>query len=218
MRKDQQSCKQIIDQSRVIARRLSRAPWPSPAAPAMPAPTRPGGAIGGAVIGGLIGSQFGRGGGRLAMTAFGTLAGAAIGSSIGKRLDDADRARMREAEMRAYGAPLNQQIVWNNPDNGHSGTIVPTREGHRPDGQYCREFQSDISVGGQHEKGYGTACQQLTTDPGESFRNCHATFQQPAPASCGLHGSRKPPLFYDLIRTCRPCARRAWPRSSPPPP
>ncbi len=114
----------------------------------------------GAALGGLVGSQFGRGGGNIAAIGIGALAGAAIGNSIGKRMDDADRARMREAEQRAYGAPLNQTIIWNNPDNGHSGTITPVRDGRRQSGEYCREFQSEINVGGQNQKGYGTACQQ----------------------------------------------------------
>ena len=124
-------------------------------------PNQTGGTLVGAALGGLVGSQFGgRGGGQLAAVAIGTLAGAAIGSSIGKQLDDNDRRRMREAEARAYTAPLREPIVWNNPDNGHRGTVTPTRDGHRQDGSYCREFDSDIVVGGKHEHGYGTACQQ----------------------------------------------------------
>ncbi len=123
-------------------------------------PNQTGGALLGAGLGGLLGSQFGRGDGRLAATAIGVLAGAAIGSNIGKRLDEVDRQRMREAEQRAYNAPLNEPIIWNNPNTGHSGTVTPTREGRRPNGDYCREFQSNITVGGQSEKGYGTACRQ----------------------------------------------------------
>ena len=123
-------------------------------------PNQTGGALLGAGLGGLLGSQFGRGDGRLAATAIGVLAGAAIGSNIGKRLDEVDRQRMREAEQRAYNAPLNEPIIWNTPNTGHSGTVTPTREGRRPNGDYCREFQSNITVGGQSEKGYGTACRQ----------------------------------------------------------
>lgn len=123
-------------------------------------PNQTGGALLGAGLGALVGSQFGHGDGRAAATAIGALAGAAIGSNVGKRLDDVDRMRMREAEQRAYNAPLNEPIVWNNPNTGHSGTVTPTREGRRPSGEYCREFQSDINVGGQREKGYGTACRQ----------------------------------------------------------
>jgi len=114
----------------------------------------------GAGLGGLLGSQFGSGGGQLAATALGTLAGAAIGSSIGKRMDDVDRIKMREAEQRAYGAPIGETIIWNNPDTGHRGTVTPVRDGRRNDGSYCREFQSEIIIGGQRERGYGQACQQ----------------------------------------------------------
>lgn len=114
----------------------------------------------GAGLGGLLGSQFGSGGGQLAMTAVGTLAGAAIGSSIGKRMDEVDRMKMREAEQRAYGAPIGETIIWNNPDSGHRGTVTPVRDGRRRTGEYCREFQSEIFVGGERERGYGTACQQ----------------------------------------------------------
>jgi surface antigen len=123
-------------------------------------PNQTGGALMGAALGGLLGSQFGHGDGRLAMTALGTLAGAAVGSNVGKRLDDVDHQRMREAEQRAYGAPINETIVWNNPNSGHSGYVRPVRDGRRSSGEYCREFQSEINVGGQREKGYGTACQQ----------------------------------------------------------
>lgn len=123
-------------------------------------PNQTGGALLGAGLGALLGSQFGRGDGRAAATAIGALAGAAVGSNVGKRLDDVDRMRMREAEQRAYNAPLNEPIIWNNPNTGHSGTVTPTREGRRPNGEYCREFQSNITVGGQSEKGYGTACRQ----------------------------------------------------------
>ena len=114
----------------------------------------------GAGLGGLLGSQFGSGDGRLAMTALGTLAGAAIGSSVGKRMDEVDRMRMREAENRAYGAPMGEAIIWNNPDTGHRGTVTPVRDGRGQRGEYCREFQSEIIVGGERERGFGRACQQ----------------------------------------------------------
>ncbi|MGE3334939.1 MAG: RT0821/Lpp0805 family surface protein [Rhodospirillaceae bacterium] len=114
----------------------------------------------GAGLGGLLGSQFGRGDGRLAMTALGTLAGAAIGSSVGKRMDEVDRMKMREAETRAYGAPIGEAIIWNNPDTGHRGTVTPVRDGRSQRGEYCREFQSEIIVGGERERGFGRACQQ----------------------------------------------------------
>lgn len=119
-----------------------------------------GGAMLGAILGGLLGSQFGKGDGRLAATALGTLAGAAIGGSVGKSMDDVDRMKMRQAERAAYTAPLNETIVWNNPDTGNRGSVTPVRDGRTDAGTYCREFQSEIIVGGEMETGYGTACRQ----------------------------------------------------------
>jgi surface antigen len=122
-------------------------------------PNQTGGALLGAGLGALVGSQFGHGDGRAAMTALGAVAGLAVGSSIGKKLDNADRQRMRDAEARAYNAKVGETIVWNNPNNGNSGSVTPTRDGRRGN-EYCREFQTEIIVGGQKEKSYGTACRQ----------------------------------------------------------
>src|SRR5262245_45869712 len=72
----------------------------------------------GAAAGGFLGSQIGgSGGGAVAGAAIGTLLGAYAGNQIGKQMDAEDRRRMREAEMRAYSAPMNQRIVWDNPNN-----------------------------------------------------------------------------------------------------
>lgn len=119
-----------------------------------------GGTLAGAAVGGLVGSQFGWGSGRLAATAAGTLLGAYIGNSIGRQLDEADRVRMREAERRAYSAPLNQPIIWDNPNSGNSGSITPIRDGQSTTGRYCREFQSEVTVGGQKQSAHGTACRE----------------------------------------------------------
>jgi surface antigen len=121
-----------------------------------------GGTLIGAAAGGLIGSQIGgSGGGAVAGAAIGTLLGAYVGNSIGRQMDAEDRRRMRDAEMRAYNAPLNQRIVWDNPNNGNSGYVTPIREGRRPaDNAYCREFQSQVIVGGQRQDAHGTACRE----------------------------------------------------------
>jgi surface antigen len=119
-----------------------------------------GGTLMGAALGGLVGSQFGRGDGRLAATAAGTLLGAYVGNSIGRRLDAEDRQRMRDAEMRAYTSPLHEPIVWNNPRNGTSGSVTPLRDGTSSTGKYCREFQSEVMVGGERQNAHGTACRE----------------------------------------------------------
>lgn len=118
------------------------------------------GALGGAAAGGLLGSQFGHGSGNLAMTGAGVLLGALLGSEVGKSLDNADRAAAAQAADQAYTAPMGQTIRWNNPNSGHYGTVTPTRDGYADNGDYCREFQQTIVVGGQSQQGYGRACRQ----------------------------------------------------------
>jgi surface antigen len=119
-----------------------------------------GGTLVGAGLGGLAGSQIGGGTGRLVATGAGVLLGGLLGNQVGKSLDNADRLQMQQAQQNAYSAPVGQQITWNNPQSGHSGTITPTRDGRDATGNYCREFQQTINVGGQPQQGYGTACRQ----------------------------------------------------------
>lgn len=118
------------------------------------------GTLGGAALGGLLGSQIGKGSGNLAATGAGVLLGAWLGNEIGASLDKADRTELSRAESRAYTAPMGQQITWNNPQSGNSGTIVPVRDGYAGNGAYCREFQQTIMVGGKKQQGFGKACQQ----------------------------------------------------------
>ena len=118
------------------------------------------GALGGAALGGLFGAQFGAGTGRLVATGAGVLIGTLIGSELGRQMDMNDRRYANAAINRAYGAPLGDDITWNNPDSGNYGTITPTRDGTRADGSYCREFQQTITIGGKRERGYGVACRQ----------------------------------------------------------
>jgi surface antigen len=119
-----------------------------------------GGTVIGAVGGGLLGSQIGHGGGQLAAVAAGTLLGAFIGHQVGESLDRADIDYARRAQERAYAAPIGQQIVWSNPQSGNSGTVTPRREGTDTAGNYCREYQTTVTVGGKSEQAYGTACRQ----------------------------------------------------------
>lgn len=123
-------------------------------------PKQTGGTILGGVGGAVAGAQFGKGKGNLAMTAIGTLLGAYMGSEVGKSLDKADQQYANQAESRAHAAPIGQSISWNNPDSGHSGTYTPVRDGNDSAGNYCREYQSTVNIGGQNERAFGTACRQ----------------------------------------------------------
>lgn len=119
------------------------------------------GTIIGAIGGAVLGSKIGGGSGRVAAAAAGTLLGAWLGSEVGKSLDRADRLAMARAQKTAYTAPIGQRITWENPDSGHAGEIIPTREGvDRETGAYCREFQNKVMIGGKEEVAYGTACRQ----------------------------------------------------------
>ncbi len=56
--------------------------------------------------------------------------------------------------------PTDQASDWVNPDTGRAGTVVPTRTFTGSAGQPCREFVTTITIGGQNQQGYGTACRQ----------------------------------------------------------
>ena len=115
----------------------------------------------GGVAGAVAGAQFGSGKGQLAATATGALLGALVGSEVGKSLDRADRLAMQQTAQRTLeDDPTGTTGQWKNPDSGNSGTITPTRTFQKTDGQYCREYQQTITVGGQLEEAYGTACRQ----------------------------------------------------------
>ena len=59
-----------------------------------------------------------------------------------------------------YVSTDGETIAWNNPESGNYGNVTPVRDGTSGSGLYCREFQQVITVGGQTETAYGTACQQ----------------------------------------------------------
>lgn len=119
------------------------------------------GAMGGAAAGGLLGAQVGGGSGQLAATAAGALVGALVGSEIGRSMDEVDRWKAEEAYNQAQAAPVGETIAWDNPNTGNRGSVTPTREGtNTSTGEYCREFQQSVVIGGQQEDAYGVACRQ----------------------------------------------------------
>lgn len=119
------------------------------------------GTFAGAGAGALIGSSLGRGEGKVMAVAVGTLLGALLGGEVGRTMDHADQLAAERAYEQARAAPIGQPIAWENPDNGHYGSVTPVREGtHRRTGEYCREFQQSITVGGRPEDAYGVACRQ----------------------------------------------------------
>ena len=118
------------------------------------------GTLTGAAGGAWLGSNVGGGKGKIVGIAAGTLLGAALGSSIGASLDKADMGYYHQTSQNALeNVPVGQSTAWSNPDNGHSGSITPTKT-YQSDGTYCREYRQTINIGGKQQEGFGTACRQ----------------------------------------------------------
>jgi len=111
--------------------------------------------------GALLGSQFGGGKGRLVGVGAGALLGAIIGNQIGAGLDEQDRRLAELTSQRALEAsPSGNSVEWRNPDNGHSGSVTPSKAYRASSGKYCREYTQTINVGGKQQSAYGTACRE----------------------------------------------------------
>jgi surface antigen len=79
------------------------------------------GGLGGAATGGLIAAAAGAGGAGIA-------AGVIGGALVGNVLDQRDRELQAKAASQALeNTPSGKPVAWQNPDNGHAGTITPTR-------------------------------------------------------------------------------------------
>jgi surface antigen len=119
------------------------------------------GAVMGGVLGGVLGSTVGKGKGQTAGTIAGVLIGALAGGQIGKSMDATDRAMAeRAAQSSMETAPTGTSTAWNNPDNGHSGSVTPTRTYNTASNQYCREYENSVYIDGRQEKVTGVACRQ----------------------------------------------------------
>jgi len=116
------------------------------------------GGLGAATAGGLLGAAFHLG---PAGIIGGALLGGLAGGAIGNRMDAADKQQQAQAAQRAFETtPSGQSVAWRNPDTGNNGAVTPTRTYQTASGQYCREFQQTITVGGEKQQAYGTTCRQ----------------------------------------------------------
>ena len=116
------------------------------------------GGVGGAAAGGLIASAFNA---NPAGVLGGIILGGLIGGAVGNRMDAADR---KEANRATYSAlesePTGTASSWNNPNSGNSGTVTPTRTYQAESGEYCREYEQRVTINGETQTAYGTACRQ----------------------------------------------------------
>jgi len=78
-----------------------------------------------------------------------------------KILDNVNEEAQRKheaAQISATSAPIGEKITWDSAES--SGYVVTTKEGKSSEGLTCREFQQEITVGGNTEQAFGTACLQ----------------------------------------------------------
>ena len=116
------------------------------------------GAALGAAGGGLIGAAAN--GGATGIIA-GVLLGGLAGGAIGNSLEQEDRRIAQEnAQLALERARAGQTETWQNPDSGNSGSFTPTRTYQASDGTFCREYQQTVTVGGEQQDAFGTACRQ----------------------------------------------------------
>jgi len=112
----------------------------------------------GAAAGGLIAAAAGGG---AAGIVGGVLLGGLVGGAIGNALDQRDKQMAMDAAQRSFeSSGTGSATSWNNPDSGNSGSITPTRTYQQASGQYCREYQQTVYIGGEPHESYGTACRQ----------------------------------------------------------
>ncbi len=85
------------------------------------------------------------------------LVGGVIGNQIGKYMDRQDQANMVTALNKT---PQGQQASWTNSKSNITYTVIPEKNYQNNKGQYCREYQTTITVGGEDKQAYGRACRQ----------------------------------------------------------
>ncbi len=114
------------------------------------------GTLTGAALGGLLGSQFGGGSTKILTAVGGALVGGLIGGYIGKSMDQQDRINMQSA---VANTPVDHNATWTNPKTNTTYVVTPTKNFNQGS-DYCREYQTQVTVDGKTQKAYGTACRQ----------------------------------------------------------
>jgi len=119
-----------------------------------------------AMLGGLLGAGAGAGiaalaGGSPAAIIGSAIGGALLGGIVGHKMDDNDKQKATQAAQQAFEKnAAGQPSAWNNPDSGNSGSVTPTKTYQLANGQYCRQYEQTVTIGGEKHQTYGTACRQ----------------------------------------------------------
>ena len=117
------------------------------------------GTVTGMVLGGKVANDFAEGSRNEGLwTIAGVALGAFLGNEVGASMDRQDALLAERAAMQALGSNKTKQIsVLKNPDTGNFGSVYPTTTFSK-NGQPCREFTQEITVGGKVETAFGRAC------------------------------------------------------------
>lgn len=115
------------------------------------------GAILGGAIGAAAGSQIGKGDGRKLATVGGAIIGVLVGGNLGRAMDQVDQNCVGQVLERT---PTGRTVVWKNPDQNGQYKVTPTRTYQNRAGTYCREYQTQVVIGGKLENAWGVACRQ----------------------------------------------------------
>jgi len=115
-----------------------------------------GGVLGGAA-GAAIGSTVDKHDGRRAAIIGGTIIGVLVGGAIGQYMDSIDQNCIGQT---LEHVPDGETIVWRNPNVGGNYQVTPAETYQRDDGRYCREYITEVVIGGRRQQAYGTACRQ----------------------------------------------------------
>ena len=120
------------------------------------------GAATGALLGAALGYGLGKGhSDKELAVALGAIFGAVAGDRLGAQLDEKDRLMAAQNLQHSLeNTPDGTTTAWKNPNSGHSGASSPTKTTVAASGTPCREFVTEIIVGGKTQQGYGTACRQ----------------------------------------------------------
>ena len=123
------------------------------------------GSLGGAAGGGLLAAALHA---NPAGIAAGVILGGLTGGLIGHLVDNKDKEIAAQTTQRALeSAPTGTPLPWQNPSNGHTGTVEPLRTYQNTAGSYCREYTDTVTIDGRKQQSYGTACRQ----PDGSWKN-----------------------------------------------
>lgn len=116
-----------------------------------------GATLAGAAAGGLLGAAAFGGSAQWVGIVGGALLGSVVGNQIGKYMDRQDQANMQNAIVKT---PVGSQAQWTNNKTNTTYVVRPVKNYKSNNGNYCREYQTTVTVEGKQQQGYGKACRQ----------------------------------------------------------